>query len=604
MSDHGLENNNPGIDLALYRIILDNSSDPIFCIDNSGKYLYVNNAFAAPFKIKPSSIIGGLIWDIFPGSEGDQRFNAVKIVFETGEMKVIEVKVQAKEGNSLYFITSIIPVKNSQGQPQSVICISKDITERKNIEKALKLSESRLLAAQSMAHVGSWELDLANNKIWGSEEAFNIYGIDYTSPYLPLELVQQSMLPEYRHTLDVAIIELIKNNKTYDYEFKIKKHNTSQEVFVHSKAILVRDDRGQPVKITGSIQDITEQKKREEDIFHLSYRDQLTGLYNRRFYEEELRRLDNQRNLPITIVMIDVNGLKLINDSFGHALGDQLLKKVAEVITRGCRGDDIIARLGGDEFVVLLPKTDSEIAERIVRRIKSLVLKEKIGHMDISVSFGYEAKISTQQSIQEIFKIAEDNMYRQKLVFGKSMRGKTIEAIITTLHEKNIREEQHSHRVAEICINIGEALYFTQDKINELKTIGLLHDIGKIAIDETILNKKGSLSEYEWQEIKRHPEIGFRILSTAEDMADMANNILCHHERWDGEGYPKGLKGQEIPIISRIVAIADAYDAMTSERSYQEPLEEDAAIEELQKNAGTQFDPHLVGIFIQLTTLQ
>jgi diguanylate cyclase (GGDEF)-like protein len=498
-------------------------------------------------------------------------------------------------------MTSIIPVNDSEGQPHSVICISKDITERKNIEEALRLSESRLLAAQSMAHVGSWELDLVTNKIWGSEEAFNIYGIEYTSSQLPLELIQKSVLAEYRPTLDRAIIELVNSNKTYDYEFKIKKHNTSQEVFVHSKAILIRDEHGKPIRITGSIQDISEHKKKEEDIYRLSYRDQLTGLYNRRFYEEELKRLDNERNLPISIVMIDVNGLKLINDSFGHSLGDQLLIKVSEIITKGCRGDDIIARLGGDEFVILLPKTGSEEAEQVVKRIKSLTLEEKIGHIDISVSFGYEAKIIAEQPIQEIFKMAEDKMYRQKLIIGESIRGKTIEAIITTLHEKNMREEQHSHRVSEICISIGEALYFNQDKIQELKTIGLLHDIGKIAIDEAILSNKGSLSEHEWEEIRRHPEIGFRILSTAEDMVDMANNILCHHERWDGQGYPKGLKGHEIPLISRIIAIADAYDAMTSERSYRKALGEQAALKELQKNSGTQFDPHLVSIFIRLS---
>lgn len=179
------------------------------------------------------------------------------------------------------------------------------------------------------------------------------------------------------------------------------------------------------------------------------------------------------------------------------------------------------------------------------------------------------------------------------------MRGKTIHAIIRALYEKNKREEQHSNRVSLLCKRMGLELGFTEGDINELKTVGLLHDIGKIAIDENILNKHGKLNAAEWEEIKRHTDIGYRILSTVNDMSEIANYVLHHHERWNGTGYPKGLKGQEIPFVSRIIAIADAYDAMTSERSYRLARSEDIAIKELQKNAGIQFDPQLVNIFIE-----
>ena len=345
--------------------------------------------------------------------------------------------------------------------------------------------------------------------------------------------------------------------------------------------------------------DITELKEKEREITYLSFHDQLTGLYNRRFYEEELRRLDVKRNLPLTIVMADVNGLKLINDSFGHILGDELLKKVAEVMAKGCRSDDIIARLGGDEFVILLPKTDAHETEKIIKRIKGLASKEKIGAIDLSISFGYETKHNEKENVQEIFKNAENHMYKKKLFESPSMRGKTIEAIIKTLHEKNRREEQHSHRVSELCKCIGEVLELPEYKIEELQSVGLLHDIGKIAIEENILNKPDKLSDEEWKEIKRHPEIGYRILKTVNDMSDLASYVLHHHERWDGQGYPKSLKGEEIPFISRIISIADSYDAMTSERSYRKGLPEEIAIKELEKNAGLQFDPKLVRIFIE-----
>jgi len=350
---------------------------------------------------------------------------------------------------------------------------------------------------------------------------------------------------------------------------------------------------------TGIGIDITERKKKEAEIFNLSYYDQLTGLYNRRFYEEELRRLDTERSLPLTIVMGDVNGLKLINDSFGHVVGDELLKKAAEVIRSGCRAGDIIARLGGDEFVILLPKTNPFQTEQIIKRINNLSLKEEVGSIGISISFGYGTKNNEEEKIEEIFKKAEDHMYKKKLFESPSMRGKTIKAIISTLNEKNKREEQHSQRVSALCKSMAEALGLLENKISELMSVGLLHDIGKIAIDENVLNKPGKLTEDEWKEIKRHPEIGYRILNTVNDMSDIANYILYHHERWDGKGYPKGLKGHEIPFVSRIITIADAYDAMTSERSYRGALPSEIAIEELQKNAGIQFDPELVKVFIE-----
>jgi HD-GYP domain-containing protein (c-di-GMP phosphodiesterase class II) len=231
-------------------------------------------------------------------------------------------------------------------------------------------------------------------------------------------------------------------------------------------------------------------------------------------------------------------------------------------------------------------------------------LNEKVGSINISISFGHKTKNSSEENIQEIFKKAEDYMFKEKLIESQSMRGKTIKAITTTLYEKNKREEQHSHGVSALCKSMGEALSLPEGKIEELKTVGLIHDIGKIAIDENILNKQGELTKEEWEEIKRHPEIGYRILSTVQEMFDLAYYTLYHHERWNGTGYPKGLKGDEIPLVSRIITIADAYDAMTSERSYRSVLPEKLVIEELHKNAGIQFDPELISIFIEKVLVQ
>ena len=356
-------------------------------------------------------------------------------------------------------------------------------------------------------------------------------------------------------------------------------------------------------KIIGAVVtflDITERKKSEAEILYLSYRDQLTGLYNRRYFEEELARLDVPRNYPLALIMADMNGLKLINDSLGHAMGDQILKKIAEILQKSCRSGDLIARLGGDEFVILLPKTDSHETEEIIQRIKENSAKEKVGSVDISVSLGYGTKNSADEKIQDIFKIAEDHMYGHKLFESPTMRKKAINTLISTLHDRNKQEEHHAHNVSKLCKRMGKVLGLSEIEIEELKTAGLLHDLGKIAIAESILNKPGKLNDNEWEEIKRHSEIGYRILSTVNHMSKMAEYVLAHHERWDGKGYPKGLKEDNIPLQARIIHIAEAYNDMTSIRNYRgNTLSAKEAIVELQKNAGLQFDPELVTIFIR-----
>ncbi|MHC1723568.1 MAG: PocR ligand-binding domain-containing protein [Aminipila sp.] len=340
-------------------------------------------------------------------------------------------------------------------------------------------------------------------------------------------------------------------------------------------------------------------KSLEEKIQYLSYHDQLTGVYNRRFYQEELKRLDKRRNLPLSVVIGDINGLQLVNDTYGYEVGDELIKKVADIIKGSCRKTDFVARLGGDKFVILLPKTDTSETEKIIERIEGVALNEKVQSIDISISFGYETKHNENEKIHEIVKKAEQYMHSEKLFDNQNTKGNAINTIIDTFNKNNKGEELHSFRVASICEKMGMALSLPENQIMDLKTVGLLHDIGKIAIDENVLHNTKKLTDYEWKQIKRHSEIGYTIISTVIGMSHIAECVLFHHERWDGKGYPRGLKAEKIPLMSRIVAIIDAYDAMTSERSYRRALPMKVALEELKHNAGTQFDSKLVSVFIE-----
>lgn len=352
-------------------------------------------------------------------------------------------------------------------------------------------------------------------------------------------------------------------------------------------------------EVIGLSRDITQEKLHLEKIEFLSYHDQLTGLYNRRFLEEAVQRLDHPSNYPLCVIMADVNGLKLINDSFGQQVGDQLLKTAASLLKDACPGDEIVGRIGGDEFLILLPRMSHEAAETLVKKIRDQGRQTQVETVEVSISFGWDTKTDETQEMQKIFQNAENYMYQKKLFERPSMRSKTVHAIMNTLHEKNPREEKHSQRVSDLCVQIAQAMEFSDRGVNEMKSIGLLHDIGKISIDEGILNKPGKLSEAEYLEIKRHPEIGYRILSAVNDMQDTADYVLSHHERWDGTGYPQGLQGEEIPLQSRIITIADAYDAMVGQRSYRPSRSSEEAAMELLAHAGTQFDPDLTAIFVK-----
>lgn len=349
--------------------------------------------------------------------------------------------------------------------------------------------------------------------------------------------------------------------------------------------------------------DITERKKAEDDIRHLSYHDSVTGLYNRMFLEEEIKRLDTERNLPISIIVGDVNGLKLTNDVFGHAAGDILLQKVAEILKRVCRADDIIARVGGDEFVILLPKTQGEKAEEIILRIKNEVSKEQLIAIKSSISMGCDAKLHADQDILKTMEIAEERMYREKTLNRKSINSNLIETIIETLHGNSPKEEAHSKNVRELCQDIGRALNLTDVEIKRLKEAGFLHDIGKIVLDESVLKRVDTLTNREIKEIRQHPVIGYRILNLFDDTLDLAESVLAHHERWDGSGYPKGLKGEEIPKLARIIALAESYDEMTNGLN-KNFMSKERAIQKITEQAGSKFDPEIVDIFVKSNPLQ
>jgi diguanylate cyclase (GGDEF)-like protein len=345
--------------------------------------------------------------------------------------------------------------------------------------------------------------------------------------------------------------------------------------------------------------DITEKMNAEKEIRYLAYHDKLTGLYNRGFFEEEVQRIDVQRSLPISIIIADLNGLKLTNDVFGHLVGDKLLKSFADILKRVCRREDIIARWGGDEFSVLLPETDIETAGKICDRIRKECIEEKREPISLSISLGYSTKYDVKESLKDTLKTSENMMYREKLSESRKIRQTILDSLKTSLFLRSVETESHLKRVYVLSKNFAEHLGLSEKDLDELSLLSSLHDIGKVAIPDSILMKAGELTRDEWAEVRTHAEKGYKIAVNHQELAQISDGILCHHERWDGKGYPQGLREKDIPRISRILNIVDAYDVMTHNTVYKCAVPHNAAISEIIGCSGKQFDPYYAHAFIE-----
>lgn len=365
----------------------------------------------------------------------------------------------------------------------------------------------------------------------------------------------------------------------------------------------IKDQTGHLYGVVMVFHDISFEKKQQGRILYLSYHDSLTEIFNRRYMEEEMIRLDSAPMLPITVIMGDVNGLKITNDVFGHKTGDLLLIEVAKIFQNAAQKHGIAARWGGDEFLLLLPKTNPMQAQMIIKKMEKEFYENDCLPLQLSVSLGFDVKLTMQEKLHQMLLKAEAQMYHKKLLEGKNFSNRIINTLLLTLHRKNIETESHALRIETYCIAIAEKMNLAHEEKNNLSLLSALHDIGKVGIHVDILKKSGRLNDEEWKEIKRHPELGYRIAQTSKERSFVSEYILSHHEKWDGSGYPRGLKETEIPLLCRILAVADAYDVMTNDCAYRKAMDSQAAMEEIKRCAGTQFDPMVVELFLELNKL-
>ncbi len=413
---------------------------------------------------------------------------------------------------------------------------------------------------------------------------------------------------EGKHYLDLindnnqnldSVYEFLDAVKTIDYSDGVVQKeitlyiNGNLEYFEHHITLCGND------VIISLCKRMTDTVNHIQDMKYLSEFDELTGLYNSRYFIDVVKKHVEECNLPISIIVCDINGLKAINDKYGFEEGDKILVDFTKILNEIDVENKTVSRVAGDEFAVILPNTTKVAAEKIIEDICELCISNKVSNIPFSIGYGVDTALTENDSLLHLIKSVEELLYKQKVYTSNGKKDNSISLINNVLLAKNQREQLHSNRVSELCSEMAKALGWSQLEQNKMKTAGLLHDIGKIGIPEALLNKPGKLTDEEYKVLSTHPEIGYRILQSFENMKDLSEYAYSHHEKWDGTGYPRGLKGDEIPIEARMIAIADTYDAMTSARSYREGLPKAYVIAELINCKNTQFDPALVDLFIE-----
>lgn len=512
-------------------------------------------------------------------------------------------KIFKPDGQSAWVNMYAVSMNKGKGVNEHHLCIMEDITQRMLMETALR--ESERSKAVILAHLPGMAYRCRYDREWTM--LFISEGCEKLTGYHPESLLYNKeitfndlIVTEYREGLWREWERILALNIPFQGEYEIVAKNGVRK-WVMEMGQGIYDTEGNVVALEGLIIDMTAKKLGEAQIKHMSDHDFLTGLYNRKFFEEEKARIKGGHHAPVSVIMSNINGVRLINDAFGYTEGDRVIIDAASIMKRRCQEGDILARTGGDEFGLLLPDTDarqvSELMQNISKAFEQYNSINPNRRYDISITLGC-GTANPGENVEKAAKDAEESMHNNKLLNRKSSHSAILSSVMATMFERSQETQEHAERLGQLSRTIGEMLNLPQKNLVELELFSMLHDIGKVGIDDHILNKPGKLTDEEWVVMKKHPEIGYRIAMSSPELEQIAEYILSHHERWDGNGYPLGLKGEKIPLLSRILAVADAYDAMTEDRVYRKALSKQEALSEIERNAGTQFDPVIAQKFI------
>jgi diguanylate cyclase (GGDEF)-like protein len=579
---------------------------------------YDANQISDELRVRYKKIV-----EAFPEYKGyvDNFFETHKKIF-TGELDKYTLTLPNytnQEHPRWIEIRGTVIQRGNDGAVILFVGVNVDITEsflREHELQRLKQQNERLQLAEKLAikagNVAVWYQDttlLQEMKyIFGNETFYNKLGIKRDeNGLIKVSQILNTMSKEnpsdnkIRKNM-ISNLMNIYNYKTVGIHNIVSKHQNAEtgEFVYFSNSVEVEEfnDAGKITLVGGIMVDVTETRKREERIRFLANHDVLSNLYNRNYFEQYI-----STKLPekYSLCIFDLDGLKLINDAFGHLEGDRVIKVIASLLEETYINNYFIARIGGDEFVVLLDVvTVKEVAALFEVFDNKVVEYNKNSTIEINVSRAGIIASSNQDSFEKAFTAAENRMYKRKLNNRSSRKSKVLDSIIETLNQKTEETREHSDRLGLLAVQTMKELNMTRESEKEdILLLAKVHDIGKITIPDYILNKPGKLTVPEFEIIKKHCEAGYKIIKNITDSDPVSTGVLSHHENYDGSGYPQGLAGNDISIYARIISVVDAFDAMTSKRVYQAIKTPAEAIEELLLCSGTQFDPYIVNAFIR-----
>ncbi len=467
----------------------------------------------------------------------------------------------------------------------TVLLTLNDVTEARAVEQQIEYYQLLSTRQRDIVVVA----DLDGNILEANEAARAIYG------YSGQELLRLKLndLGEMTAALRAPTVE----GKEDGVVFEGTHRRSDGSVFPVEVSVQWASAYGKELALC-LIRDISDQQEKLQAALFASQHDTLTGLFNRSYLQMVEDWLQQERNYPISVVMGDVNGLKLANDAFGYAVGDDLIKAVANAISGNLRASDIAIRFGGDEFLLFLPATTAVETSVVCERIEQQAASISHTFVVPSIAWGIATATAPGPAMSLLMKQAEERMQHSKQLESDRTRVEMIAALHQRLQRAAYETVQHTDLMRQIALGLGRLIDLADEDLHRLSQLALLHDLGKVAIPDGILQKPEHLTKDEWILVQRHSETGYRIARTIPELAPISDEILAHHERWDGTGYPRRLRGEEIPILCRIIAIADAYTVMITGRPYRAALSHSAASGELVRCAGTQFDPQLVRLFV------
>ena len=579
-----------------FRSLVENVQDFLFSHTPDGHFTYLSPQVTKILGYEPQELIGRNFQEIIHPQDlplVQKRFQ--KALGTSDVAHEIEHRGQHKNGEYRWLYVNVSHLITPEGEIESIVGVARDITQRKQAEEELYYQNKLLETIIN----GTWDI-LSIKQPDHTVERYNQAGYDLLG--LPPEDVNGRKCFELlgrKQTCSICPSDLVLERKQ---PVNLEKFVPELGVYLDCRISPVFDDEGHIIKIVQHLRDITERKQMEEKLKKMSFYDFLTGLYSRNFFDEEMARIADGRYSPVGMVVCDLDGLKFVNDTMGHKAGDKMLINSAQILRQNFRSSDIIARIGGDEFAILLPQTPREVVEQIMERVRQSVQEYNSKEPDIPLSFsmGHALNEVGTTDMNVLLRDADKEMYLEKIQRKGSTRSAILQALTDSMQARQLNIQGQGDRLQELATSLAASLNLSQDFVNNLSLLTRFHDLGKVGIPDYILFKQGSLTEEEWPQIRQHCEIGHRIASSVPDLEPIADWILKHHERWDGRGYPLGLSGQEVPLACRIFAIANAYDAMTNNRPYRKTITQEGAIAELNRCAGTQFDPELVEHFTNI----